>query len=378
VWVRDDWRDWRIFYGLGIVIGFALGVLWARLAIPGPTPHAASPKRTWRKIALAIALALAVAGTSLVITPVRFAAVGWWRGEKFYHGLPASYWLFQLKAVCEPVKVQPDAEGLVAIFGGLAVDGYIKIVAEDIGKDAVPGLVDMLNDPNPTVRMVAVRALHRIGLEAAEAAPALIDAAKHDKESRVRFNAALALVEIEPGAKSAVPILIESLKDNNLPWGGKDRAIGALGNMGPDAKDAIPTLIELIASERSAYGAAEALKKIAPEQAAAALTDVLTHDKQPLLVRFRVALALVDIGPGAKSAVPTLIESLRDASLLDSFGAGARNSACEALGKIGPDARDATPMLIVLIREKTRTEASSALEALKKIDPEAAAKHAVK
>jgi hypothetical protein len=270
VWVRDDWRDWRIFYGLGIVIGFALGILWARLAIPGPTPHAASRKRTWRKIALAIALVLAVAGTSLVITPVRFAAVGWCRGEKFYHGLPASYWLLQLKAACEPVKVQPDAEGLVAIFGGLAVDGYIKMVAEDIGKDAVPGLVDMLNDPNPSVRVVAVRALHRIGPEAAEAAPALIDAAKKEKESRVRFKAAMALVEIEPGSKSAVPILIESLKDNNLPWGAKDLAIGALGKIGPDAKDAIPMLIELIREKNriEASSALEALKKIDPEAAA--------------------------------------------------------------------------------------------------------------
>jgi hypothetical protein len=175
---REDWWDWRNFFALGLASGVIIGMLWGRFARHVPTPDAPasgkSANRALWRVFLGILLLLAIVASTLVITPVRYAALAWRRGDKFYHGMPASYWIDQLKLACQPVKVQPDAEGLVAIFGGFAVEGLIKIIVEDVKKDAVPDLIEMLNDANPSAQAVAVKTLQRIGPSAAEATPVLI------------------------------------------------------------------------------------------------------------------------------------------------------------------------------------------------------------
>jgi hypothetical protein len=170
--------------GLGLLIRAfwllvpVVGILWIWFAVRGPVqdvpPGGKSYKRILSKFSLAIILVLANVASSLLLPPVRYATLARWRGDKFYHGMPASYWIDELKVMCQPVKVQPDAQGMVAIFSGFAVDGLIKIIAEDIKKDAVPYLIEMLQDPNPTARAVAAKALRRIGPDAADATPVLI------------------------------------------------------------------------------------------------------------------------------------------------------------------------------------------------------------
>jgi hypothetical protein len=206
-----------------------VGILWIRnlwLAVRGPvqdaTPGKKSYKRILSKFSLAIILVLAIVASSLLLKPERYATLAWWRGDKFYHGMPASYWIDELKLVCQPVEVQPDAQGMVAIFGGFAVDGLIKIIAEDIKKDAVPYLIEMLQDPNPTARAGAAKALRRIGPDAADATLALIKLLE-TKQDGWGFNVYwVTLKKINPEAIKALPKLSPRLADTGFlcAWSG--------------------------------------------------------------------------------------------------------------------------------------------------------------
>ncbi len=58
----------------------------------------------------------------------------------------------------------------------------------------------------------------------------------------VRCAAAEALVKTGSGAKAAIPVLIDWLKDAQL----RATAAEVLGKIGPDAEPAIPALVEML------------------------------------------------------------------------------------------------------------------------------------
>ena len=60
------------------------------------------------------------------------------------------------------------------------------------------------------------------------------------------------------------------------------------------------------------------------------------------------ATVLRQIGPAAKTAIPTLTELLKDKE------AKVRAAAAGALGKIGPDAMPAIPVLAELLKDQNR------------------------
>ena len=77
----------------------------------------------------------------------------------------------------------------------------------------------------------------KIGPEAKEAVPVLIDALK-DENIYVRRRAALVLVKIGPEAKAAVPALIDALKDKDKDV--RSNAAEALGEINtPEARKAL-------------------------------------------------------------------------------------------------------------------------------------------
>jgi hypothetical protein len=78
------------------------------------------------------------------------------------------------------------------------------------------------------------------------------------------------------------------------------------------------------------------------------------------------------LGPAAKPAVPTL------ARLLDDQHADVRVSIVQTLGSMGNAAQDAIPALVNCLRHKDADTRLAAAEALKQIDPEAAARAGVK
>lgn len=148
-----------------------------------------------------------------------------------------------------------------------------------------------------------------------------------DIETRKFALAALAELGTESlrrGAKAAVPVIIELLKDRNT----RLEAADALGAMGSDAKEASPALVEVLVDQDNATSIA-------------------------------VGAALRDIGPGA---VPALIEALGDRPRM------AR--AAFVLGQIGPAAKDAILALTKLLEHPNPDIHQNARKALKQISGE--------
>ena len=113
---------------------------------------------------------------------------------------------------------------------------------------------------------------------------------------------------------------------------GRYRAVVVLGNTGRDVKTAVPALIELLKDE-------------------------------DLWVRRFAASALGKFGPDAKIAVPALEELLGDKS------AWVRQACAEALGRIGPEAKITIPALSSFYKEQNPWVRWTARDAVARIRP---------
>jgi HEAT repeat protein len=99
-------------------------------------------------------------------------------------------------------------------------------------------------------------------------------------------------------------------------------------------------------------------KKLGTVGASALAKELRNEDAQ---VRQRAAIALAELGPKAKAAVPALISALRDPD------PGVRRMAASALGEIGPDARRAVPALKNALKDENAQVEKDAAAALEKI-----------
>jgi tRNA A-37 threonylcarbamoyl transferase component Bud32 len=105
--------------------------------------------------------------------------------------------------------------------------------------EAIPALVDALEDAESAVRWDAVKALGRLGAVAAWAVPALT-AVLHEQDDEITCqHVVVALGAIGPAARTAVPALISSLRENGHHL--EEQAGEALVRIGVPA---IPALIE--------------------------------------------------------------------------------------------------------------------------------------
>jgi HEAT repeat protein len=297
--------------------------------------------------------------------------------------------------------------------------------------DAIPALVEGLQQTSEDVRIKASRNLLQTKSAAKGAIPALAKLLD-DKVPEVRFEAALALVGIDPSkAAGGVPALIagvESDNDNSVL-----RATKALAVLGPVAKDAAPALLAKCDTQYPQWRqhAAAALARVDPAQTPKAVEVLvgLLKDRKAGIAHRDAITALRRIGPNAKSAMPALVELLNDkdydhadvavamlvidadgakpalewvrkvltdkssndlyelTELLPQLGAAAkplipelvallqskvlfqRERAIEALGEIGPDAKDALPELKKISESDMRERIRNAIaEAVKKIE----------
>lgn len=170
------------------------------------------------------------------------------------------------------------------------------------------------------------------------------------KESHFLSHCIGALGRIGADPDTAVPVLIDALKDEDEVVRGA--AAGALGELGANAKHAITPLIEALGDESPAvrlrattafwnFGSVASL-------AAPALTKSLKDEN--VLVRIRAAVALHKVTPEGpnEAAVQTLMDTMGDHDWRF------RSEAVYACTKIDPDA--VTPDLVDTLREARADE----------------------
>lgn len=224
------------------------------------------------------------------------------------------------------------------------------------------GFIRLLTDADPGVHMQAGAALIRQGAVAVKPLKAAIDdperrravleilaaiggAAKDavdplvgllgNADPELRGEAAVALAAIGPDAAPAVPALQQILSSETTPAGLLYPTAYALGRIGPAARPALDQLMKFSASDDDflATVAVWAAVKINPgeasmfEAAVPRLRKALRSDRE--LVRLEAAVALGDIGPAARSAVPILELVAEDDPL-----PAVREAAAAALEKI--------------------------------------------
>jgi hypothetical protein len=162
----------------------------------------------------------------------------------------------------------------------------------------------------------------------AQVIPQLIDTMFHDtNDSKIRLGA-IAVLNGLPG--------IQITYINAL--GRRSGAAGGLGQLGPAAKMAVPSLIQAL---KGSYGLHEAAIR-----------------------------ALGNIHSDPDEVIPLLIPYLTNDELSD--------KAATALGKYGSLAKEAFPKIVPLLKARDKDARFAAQVALKRIDPEAAAKAGVK
>jgi HEAT repeat protein len=146
-----------------------------------------------------------------------------------------------LFAACRAKEAKPDITGLVAALqsGDAEKSGRANLELIRLGEPAVPGLIEMLKDPDPRVRGLAASTFWGMGGKARAAVPALAEALS-DPDPSFRTQIAMALENMGPDAKDAVPALIRALSDPDR--GVRQASVKALGRIGPAARAAVPAL----------------------------------------------------------------------------------------------------------------------------------------
>jgi HEAT repeat protein len=223
------------------------------------------------------------------------------------------------------IRVLSDPDPSVGTRGGAAL---IRL-----GRDAVEPLTGQLASPD--LRKAALEILASIGEDAADGVDKITEALSDD-DGFVRGEAAIALAAIGPRAAAAVPALQKILTNDAEDSGTRYSAAYALGRIGSDAAPAMNALRELSdsADELMATVAVWAAIKIEPgnteffETAMPRLRKALQAESD--LARLEAAVALGEIGPHAKTAIP-ILEVVEE----DDPVRAVRAAAAEALRKIG-------------------------------------------
>ena len=196
--------------------------------------------------------------------------------------------------------------------------------------EAIPALVDALEDRYEPVRRNAIYALGAIGELAVDPLIDALDAEKEAFEMEPILHICDAAHGLAAVGAPAVSVLISALQDERENV--RASAAYALGEMGPVAAEAVDALIALLMDEseevRRHATSALGMIKVPTSKTIPALVKVLRNPEDADLAFF-AAQALTRIGPDATEAVP----ALRDALMSES--AYVRGFSSEALSRIG-------------------------------------------
>ncbi|HXD01004.1 MAG TPA: HEAT repeat domain-containing protein [Verrucomicrobiae bacterium] len=200
-----------------------------------------------------------------------------------------------------------------------------------IGTNAIPTLLQMLRAKDSPLKTKFIELLGRETSARIKITPAV----DKDYEARVAFQA------LGADASNAVPLLLQIYAEK-ISLDSQCQTIGALGGIGPAAKSAIPTLLRAL------------------------------NPTNEMEVRHHSVLALGKIHSEPASVVPELVKLLHDSD------AQLRRYDAEALGEFGTNAKSAIPDLTIMLNDGYSHARYMATNALKQIDPEAAAKAGIK
>ncbi len=199
-----------------------------------------------------------------------------------------------------------------------------------------------LDGPDADIRRRAIFALGAMGLDAAEAVPALARILREDADAETRHQAAQALAKMAPASAAAVPDLARALDEDEEPLVRMNAAI-ALSRLGTQARPAVPVLIR--ATQRRANR-----------------TNLTTFS---FTIQEMAALALGRATAGTSEGAAPLLEALQSART-----ANKRRLIARALGEIGPAGRAAEPQLRALLADENPEVREAAQESLQKIRQE--------
>lgn len=266
-------------------------------------------------------------------------------------------------------KVRYDAARSLKKFGVKAKPAIKPLIAALKDNDHPPTGFDGLPFYGPRVQDAASDALVQIGRPAV---PALIEALSH-KNAKTREMAARTLGKLGPRAKNSFAALTKALDDPE-EWV-QYSAIDAIGKVGAEPKVVVP-LLEQIFRRRQKKDfirgeALEALHDADPQGTLAIpiLVDGLKDSNGDVMSA--AALTLEKFGPKGRLAVDELNKALTttktrgDAYFDVVFEVPVRIDVVHALSEIGPAAAVAEPSLIRLMEqdknERTRIWSAAAL-----------------
>ena len=292
-------------------------------------------------------------GIALMVLGLALAGVIAWRAwqrrepEPVYKGKPLSSWLIALRTSAFSSEAQEQA----------------KAAVQQAGTNAIPTLLRMLRAKDSSFKLKLLALLKRQHIIRINYSPA----------ADWNWVAEFGFYALGTNGQSAEPSLLEIANQNISPTSHGD-AIFSLGSIGPLAKESVPSLFQWATNANGVVRLAAILsldKILAGPDRVHLLTNAV-HDSDAG-VRYLSVEALGQLGVEGKFADPALVVPLLMNAVHDS-DAGVRYYAIKALEKFGQDAELAVPALVLSLNDPDWEVRGYATNALKAIDPEAAAK----
>ena len=270
------------------------------------------------------------------VRPMNFEP--WWSAtyRRGYFGLA----LALRRHLPAPARWDPSAES--------AFQDFVAGRCDELWPQSGPLLLKTLRHPRAEVRVTAAMALRRRTNRPPEVLFALTNCLK-DQNGEMCGWVALAISSFGAAASNAVPAIVDNLLPANLPADfkpsdtGRTLAATALGIIGPPAVAAVPVLQTGAGQRTNAYfrvTCATALWQIR-HQASDALPALVEEFDQVSAGMPMIFTALGEMGPEAAEVVPRILRFLDSTQNPNVFGFGAvfnRQVALDALRKIAPDA----------------------------------------
>jgi HEAT repeat protein len=242
-------------------------------------------------------------------------------------------------------------------------DYWVVKVLQSMGGIAAAPVARGLTHTNANVRLLAVRVLGELGRDAEDAVPALIQRLD-DPDLRVRASTLSALIAANAPMKNIEPRLHTAIKDPSPVV--RAAALEAIGKLGEDGRSLQPAVVSALRDRDETIQRA-ALKVVGPAFPDAVQPTVALLAIAP--VRIAAIDALGRIGPAAKDATPAL------ATIIGGDVKDERLHALAAAGHIGSAAKDAaTPALAAACKDGDASIRAAAIAAVAQIESDPAAR----